>query len=201
MFTELTASQGYDAAKPWIARITGTDAKYGLAREFIPARLERRQATAKVTEPGLYETCSTDGRKGAKRSRFYLAIEHEGGLTHIQIRETTLHEILDSGRPVDDLALVPGAGTLEGKLSCRTPDGKLAWRFEIREAAKYLGPDFYALPDVEKERAEIAAKLYLLELQAGLKDDADSKVEAAAYARAREWLEKRNECFPAKEDA
>ena len=62
---ELSARRGFGGGKAWIARIEGTDEKFGLAREFVCVRTDQSKSgktatvSARVGE-GLYECCSTN---------------------------------------------------------------------------------------------------------------------------------------------
>jgi len=44
---------GYTSDKPWVARITGLDAKYGLARQFLRGQKDYSQANS-VGSRGVY---------------------------------------------------------------------------------------------------------------------------------------------------
>lgn len=67
--TEITLSwSAYNGGKGWLARVTGTDPKFGLAREFVRA-VERHSSrsgatgtSAYILGDGLYESSDRDGR-------------------------------------------------------------------------------------------------------------------------------------------
>ncbi len=44
---------GYRSNRPWVARITGTDATYGLAREFVHGQIDYSRANSKGSR-GVY---------------------------------------------------------------------------------------------------------------------------------------------------
>lgn len=70
----LSASAAYGfGGKQYIARITGRDAKFTFARDFIGRKGGKRgeSAEATVDEPGLYVTCDVD-RKGNKDDTYCL---------------------------------------------------------------------------------------------------------------------------------
>lgn len=48
-------------AKPWIARITGTDSKYGLAREFVTAQVDYSGSNRPGTRGVIYSFDLSDG--------------------------------------------------------------------------------------------------------------------------------------------
>lgn len=77
------AKLGY--TKPWVARITGLDARYGLAREFLKAEKDYSEANGTGSrgimlyywlEPGIYEI---NERLSWKNHRRYFAriIDHQ----------------------------------------------------------------------------------------------------------------------------
>jgi hypothetical protein len=87
----------YERGKDYVARILGVDPKYGLAREFLPARKETSRSgrtwtrTVTVTAPGLYEASST-GRHGPERE-YYLVEEAESGLAATRVSEKQAYEL------------------------------------------------------------------------------------------------------------
>ena len=73
----------------WLARITGTDPRFGLARDFV-ARADGYGRTVNVElEDGLYEENEISKRGGvASRSFFRIANgKLAGGLSEAQVRE------------------------------------------------------------------------------------------------------------------
>lgn len=133
MGVTLSASRGYGAAnKPWVARILGTDRKFGLNREFVAGRTTNSKSgktgslDALVTTTGLYEACSVDGK--GKESSFYAVLRVGEELESIRLKESTAHEIadaLEAGRSIDDLIPVK---IEEGKFRVRKEDGTLNWK-------------------------------------------------------------------------
>src|SRR5690606_4715629 len=97
MAIELVAEQTYGGDTPYVARIIGTNPKYGLAREFLPvARRSNKRgtsstATAVVAEPGLYELGHTtlDG----KAPRYVVAGRLNGELVIARAKIETALEI------------------------------------------------------------------------------------------------------------
>ncbi|HVA88896.1 MAG TPA: hypothetical protein VNL71_03555, partial [Chloroflexota bacterium] len=61
-------ASGPEADNPWLAEITGPDAKYGLKRDFSKIQVTNRNGwrwlSVKVEGPGLYQLQEA-GRKGA----------------------------------------------------------------------------------------------------------------------------------------
>lgn len=151
---DLVAHMGYGGDKPWIARIKGTSAKFGLEREFLASRLGKsksgRTGNVKVivTMPGLYECCNTD-QKG-KSSLFYVILPHDGGLVKVDASLESAHEIaaaLDGGKPITDLGfrikpdVKPGQMSWNAQpLTFRGEDGKLLWRVETPPPPAPTGP-------------------------------------------------------------
>lgn len=85
--TEITVSWSvYNGGKGWLARITGTDPKFGFAREFVhsngghSSRSGDTGSTSWMVEDGLYEV---NGRGG----RGYVAVEggKERAITRAQL--------------------------------------------------------------------------------------------------------------------
>ncbi len=74
---------GYKSNRPWVARITGTDATYGLAREFMHGQIDYSQANSKGSrgvylyfplKEGVYEVLSH--RTWSKNRRYFCRVEH-----------------------------------------------------------------------------------------------------------------------------
>lgn len=95
----------YYGEKPWVARITGTDAKYGLSREFYRGTRSRSKSgkTGTITitlDPGLY---NAGGGKSAIRDlgQFFLICPGlTGSLARVEIsaeRAREIARILDDG--------------------------------------------------------------------------------------------------------
>lgn len=71
---------------PWVARITGTDSKYGLGREFLPPIDKKRSQRAYLLEPGhLYQiqplmTLQEENKLGRRvpGDRKFVVIREEG---------------------------------------------------------------------------------------------------------------------------
>ena len=85
--TEITVSWSlYNGGKGWLARITGTDPKFGFAREFVhssdlsSSRSGSTGRTSWLVDDGLYEL---NGRGG----RGYVAVEggKERAITRAQL--------------------------------------------------------------------------------------------------------------------
>jgi len=79
--------------RPWVARITGLDAKYGLKREFVRGRKDYRDATSNgnrgvmmhyLLEPGIYEV--QELLSWSKIDR-YFARSQDGALTRMTRQE------------------------------------------------------------------------------------------------------------------
>lgn len=97
----LTASASYgNGGKQYIARITGRDAKFTFAREFIGRKGGKRgeSSEADVDDAGLYITCDID-RKGNKDETYVVIEEKDGGLVKENTKKEdamTLAKLLDS---------------------------------------------------------------------------------------------------------
>lgn len=78
--------------RTWLARITGTDEKFGLAREFVKITKDSRSrsgATGTVyyeISDGVYEG---NEPRGGKRGRFFLIVEDS------EVRDATRTEALN----------------------------------------------------------------------------------------------------------
>ena len=70
--TLIASSDKYGVTSQYIAKITGTDAKYGMSREFIGAK-KGQTTTAVIDEDGLYEL-GTVTKKGDKKPLFRLVL-------------------------------------------------------------------------------------------------------------------------------
>ena len=129
MHMTLSVQRDVDGGKPYIARITGTDKTFGLAREFLASRAEYSkrgrsgEIRATVAERGIYELCSISG--GNKRSVFWLVTEHEVEFIRIQLKESSVYEIFASGRDLSSLRVRKKEdGTYTSR---RAEDNKLDW--------------------------------------------------------------------------
>lgn len=140
MHTTLQADRKYGGGKPYIARIVGTDPKFGLKREFVGARETTSGSgrtgviTASISQAGIYEVCDTN--KKGKQSNFYLVREFNGEPVKLPIREETVHELLSAfaqGREIDDLLVTQN----ERGLTLRR-DGKLNWLERASNRAKAI---------------------------------------------------------------
>jgi len=132
MAVELVVSGStFEAGKDYIAAITGTDAKFGLAREFCAAPKVGSKSgrtwtrTYRATVSGLYELSST-GKKAAERAYCAVVPGPDGALVRVVIALTTLEEILASGRPVTDLRPVPSVSS-PGRYTIRRADQSIRW--------------------------------------------------------------------------
>lgn len=117
----------FEQGKDYIARITGTDPKFGLAREFLGSKKDASRngrtwsRAATVTTPGLYELSST-GKRGAERA-YAVVLEHpEEGLVRILASSDSAHELAKDIRQVERLQT---RRKEDGKLTFRGEDGKL----------------------------------------------------------------------------
>jgi hypothetical protein len=72
---KLSASADFGLTGHYIARVLGRDSKFTFRREFIGRKGGKRNeyAEADVDDPGLYETCSVERKRG-KHSRYYLVL-------------------------------------------------------------------------------------------------------------------------------
>lgn len=90
---ELTANfSKYEKGKAYIARITGLDRKFGLAREFLAARktTSRSGATGCYTarvDDGIYEISHT-GKRGAERAYVRVEGDSKTRLTIEQVEDS-----------------------------------------------------------------------------------------------------------------
>lgn len=96
-----TASYGF-GGKQYIARITGRDAKFTFAREFVGRKGGTRNESAEydTDEPGLYMSCDID-KRGNKNETYYIVYDLPGyGLTSVYPTKTDMMSLakrLDSG--------------------------------------------------------------------------------------------------------
>lgn len=74
---------GYKSNRPWVARITGRDAIYGLAREFVRGQIDYSRANSKGSrgvylyfplKEGIYEVLAH--RTWAKNRRYFCRVEN-----------------------------------------------------------------------------------------------------------------------------
>lgn len=97
-----TAKYGF-GGKQYIARITGRDAKFTFARDFVGTKTGKRREDAEyeTDEPGLYVTCDID-RRGDKDETYYVVHEFpEFGIASIRIDRTRamgLAKRMDAGQ-------------------------------------------------------------------------------------------------------
>ncbi len=116
--TTLTCGQGYGGRKPWIARISGTDSKYGFDREFLSVRMSYSRSgktgrgEAYITEPGLYQ-CRDTGQRG-NEDRFYVILPDADG----QLIEHTIDEddALKLAALLDEHSIEQAARIVDGEL-------------------------------------------------------------------------------------
>lgn len=75
----------FEVGKPYVARIVGTDPKFGLAREFLAGYRDASNSgrtwwyRVDVTLPGLYEV-QHSGRKGPKREYYVVRVDGDNKL-------------------------------------------------------------------------------------------------------------------------
>jgi hypothetical protein len=98
----LSASADFGLTGQYVARITGRDAKFTFAREFVGAKYGKRNegTSADVDDPGLYE-CRDVTRKG-RVDRFWLVVEVDGQLVKLRSDKEDAMAIaraLDDRRP------------------------------------------------------------------------------------------------------
>jgi hypothetical protein len=81
------------AGKPWCARITGLDPRFGLRREFVRCKRDYKHANSTGSRgvilhyelrPGIYEV---NERTSWKSERRYFVRSHEGRLTEVNLAE------------------------------------------------------------------------------------------------------------------
>ncbi|MGN2393268.1 hypothetical protein, partial [Pelomicrobium sp. G1] len=121
----------YGGSKPYIARITGRDPKFGFCREFLAAERSASKSgrtasvTAKVTEAGLYEIADTSER--GKDKEYRVVLEVQGQTIECPVSSETTMEIaaaLEEGRAVTDL----DPEMRDGRWRLRDTSGALRWR-------------------------------------------------------------------------
>lgn len=117
----------FEQGKSYIARISGTDPKFGLARDFLASKRDGSKSgrtwtqRATVTMPGLYEVSST-GKQGAVRSYFVTLDVPDRGLVALAANQSTAFELAKDVSQIDRLGT---RETSEGKLSFRDVSGDL----------------------------------------------------------------------------
>jgi len=94
----LTVDKGFEA-RPYVARVLGADARYGIRREFLHAvrrDLSRSGATGTIeyliTEPGIYEIGNSRGWSIGDLQGYNGSRQRSGAREYIQVRSdgTTL---------------------------------------------------------------------------------------------------------------
>lgn len=139
------------SGKPYVALVTGSDAKYGYKRAFVPSRTARGRndkggkVTAVVAEPGLYEMCDGD----AKKYVVVLPAPGESYLADISVRDETAAELVaafEAGRAISDLEATKSP---KGKWTCRDAAGHLNW-----SRANIVDPRAKALATIRALMAE-----------------------------------------------
>ncbi|MGN6107697.1 MAG: hypothetical protein ACTHU0_21485 [Kofleriaceae bacterium] len=85
---------GPERRRPWVARITGRDAKFGLGREFVEAKRDYSEATGSgkrgvklwflLEEGGYFEVCEW---LSARRQRRYFVKVVEGYVREVERAE------------------------------------------------------------------------------------------------------------------
>lgn len=84
--------------RPWVARITGTDSKFGLAREFVRGVVDYSHAnsvcsrgvkTTYALAAGTYQI--NDPQTWKRTARYFVAVAADGTVTH-----PTLDQVLAS---------------------------------------------------------------------------------------------------------
>ena len=103
----LTGHHNYYGAgkKAYVAQITGRDAKFTFAREFLANGENRRDARAEVIDPGLYETRSVD-KKERVTDAYTLVLEINDELSEFDASKADalkITKLLDDGRPFDTI--------------------------------------------------------------------------------------------------
>lgn len=98
--------------KPWVAKITGTDPKFGLAREFVRGVLDYSRKNKPGTrgiftcydlQPGVYETKGGDSWGSANNRRFiqieasnlstYKVLDMQQVLEIVKAKQTETNEV------------------------------------------------------------------------------------------------------------
>lgn len=78
----------------WVAKLTGTDAKYGFRREFIRGRKDYARANSVgsrgvmvwyILDPGIYEVSSPETWKRTRR--YFLLVNYDGSTNEISKEE------------------------------------------------------------------------------------------------------------------
>lgn len=134
----ISVSNAYGQKGAYVARIVGTDPKFGFKREFLAG------TSPVIFEPGIYEDCDVE-RKG-KSIGWYFVFSHPtkpGEIRKVRADKSDVAALVGSGRTVGDVQFVwvdDPADATKGK-----------WTFDV--AAR---PNFAAL---EAERARIVARL------------------------------------------
>lgn len=85
---------GYRSNRPWVARITGTDATYGLARKFVSGQIDYSRANSKGSRGVYLYFPLKDGIYEVKRHltwkkdrRYFIRVED------VRITEITREEV------------------------------------------------------------------------------------------------------------
>lgn len=124
---------------PYVARVVGLSAKFGLDREFLASRkLDRQRAASHATLPGLYEVAEADWRRTVK-AYYLLTLVAGEQVGPLPIRDTLAVAIateLERGRRIEDLIL----RRRNGKWKVRAEDGALQWRAAATTAAESPSP-------------------------------------------------------------
>jgi hypothetical protein len=84
-YCTVTIPERYSKGKKfWIARITGKDKKYGIAREFVNGT----NYCSKRLEPGIYDVCNIPRQGAADYERYFLRVFPTG-----EAREITRSDV------------------------------------------------------------------------------------------------------------
>lgn len=126
----LTASASYGfGGKQYIAHVTGRDAKFTFAREFVGTKSGKRRESAEyqTDEPGLYVTCDID-RKGNKDETYWVVEKRSDGsldnATCTRGEAMLLARLLDEGRDfAEAVAEIWPVETPASEAVAVTPDG------------------------------------------------------------------------------
>lgn len=78
-------------AKAFVGRITGPDAQYGFALEFLPkSQISRTLAKATITEPGYYRVSAGAVAASRRIDTGFIRVDEFGKIAEIQKSEVVL---------------------------------------------------------------------------------------------------------------
>lgn len=140
---EMIARADYGQSGQYVARITGRDAKFTFAREFVGRKTGKRKEYAEVVtdQVGLYEICDKT-RKG-KECRYRVAVPgpKDGELVLCKLSLSHAMELatyLDSGYDVEDCLKIETREDGYVHVSLTDPSAVDPWDYVIGETRKAL---------------------------------------------------------------